>query len=135
MGGKKLNLKNIRHHITNYVDDNSNIIGFKNHEYMKTYLENYFILLERYYNINKVKLNNDKTKLVIFYKNSMENFFKNFTFKAGGDIIENKFSIKILGTIIQADLKFDKMVNKLSSELHNRIFNIRKLTPFKHILV
>ena len=92
---------------------------------MKTYLENYFILLERYYNINKVKLNNDKTKLVIFYKNSMENFFKNFTFKAGDDIIENKFSIKILGTIIQADLKFDKMVNKLSSELHNRIFTVK----------
>ena len=60
----------------------------------------------------------------------MEYLFKNFTFNAGNDIIKNNFTIKILGTIIQADLKLDKTINKLSSELHNKIYNIRKLTPF-----
>ena len=89
MGGQKICTKNINHHITNFVDDNNNIISFKNHENIKIYLENYFLLLIKYYNINKVKLNSDKTKLTIIFKNSMEYFFKNFTFKAGKDIIKN----------------------------------------------
>ena len=130
MGGQKLDIKGIGHSIVTYVDDNSNIISFKNHEKIKSYLENYFILLKTYYNINKVKLNSDKTKLAIFHKNKMENLFKNFTFKAGKDIIKNSNSIKILGTIIQCDLHMDKTINKLCSELHNKIHNIRKLTPY-----
>ena len=130
MGGSKLNTKTINHQITNFVDDNSNIISFKNHEDIKSYLENYFLLLIRFYNINKVKLNSDKTKLTIVSKNSMESIFKNFTFRAGNDTIKNCSSIKILGTFIQSDLKLDKSINKLCSELHHRIHNIRRLTPF-----
>ena len=57
------------------MDDNSNIISFKNHENIKQYLENYFLLLQKYYNINKVKINSDKTKLAIIHKTSMDNFF------------------------------------------------------------
>ena len=49
---------------------------------------------------------------------------------AGQDTIFNKNTIKILGTIIQSDLKLDKTINKLSSELFNRIYNIRILTPY-----
>ena len=60
----------------------------------------------------------------------MDNFFKNFTFQAGKDTIKNSNSIKILGTIIQNDLRLDKTINKLTSELHNRIHNIRTLTPY-----
>ena len=60
----------------------------------------------------------------------MDNFLKNFTFLAGKDTIKNSNSIKILGTIIQNDLRLDKTINKLTSELHNRIHNIRTLTPY-----
>ena len=35
-----------------------------------------------------------------------------------------------MGTIIQNDLRLDKTINKLTSELHNRIYNIRTLTPY-----
>ena len=117
MGGKKLNMKNTQHHITNFVDDNTNIISFKNHENIKQYLENYFLILKKYYNINKVKINSDKTKLTIIHKTSMDNFFKTFTVQAGKDTIKNSNSIKILGTIIQNDLRLDKTINKLTSEL------------------
>ena len=121
MGGKKINLKNTKHHLTNFVDYNTNIRSFKNHEIIKVYLENYFILLIKYYNINKAKLNNDKTKLCMIYKNKMDCFFKNFTVKAGNDMIRNRNNIKIFGTIIQNDLGLDKSVNKICSELHQRI--------------
>ena len=130
MGGQKLDTKNTNHNVTTFVDDNSNIIGFKNHEKIKKYLENHFLLLSKYYNINKVKLNGDKLKLCIVYKSSMANLFKNFFFKAGEDVIKNSNCIKILGTIIQNDLKMDKTINKICSELHHKIHNIRKITPY-----
>ena len=57
-------------------------------------------------------------------------FFKNFSFQAGGDTIKNSYFIKILGTYIQCDLKMDKTINKICSELHHKIFNIRTLTPY-----
>ena len=78
IGGQKLDTKNTNHSVTTFVDDNSNIIGFKNHEKIKKYLENNFLLLSKYYNINKVKLNGDKLKLCIVYKSSMTNLFKFF---------------------------------------------------------
>ena len=58
----------------------------------------------------------------------MQDLFKNFTFRAGDYLIKNRDSIKILGHIIQSNLKMCKTVNKLSSELHYKIHNIRKLT-------
>ena len=47
-------------------------------------------------------------------------------------MIKNWFSIEILGTINRADLKLDKTVNKVSNELNNEIYDIRKLKPFKN---
>ena len=52
--------QNITHIIVNFIDDSTNIIGFKNHEMIKTYLEQYYKSLSKFYNINKLKLNNDK---------------------------------------------------------------------------
>ena len=76
MGGTKLDVKNTCHNIVTFVDDNQNIVSFKHHEKMKSYLENYFFILKKYYNINKIKLNDDKTKLCIIHKNSMTKFSK-----------------------------------------------------------
>ena len=130
----KLNIKHISHHVVNFIDDSSNIIGFRDHDKVKHYLEQYYKLLYNYYNINKLKLNNDKNKLVIINKPRLNNHFKNFTFRAGGEIVKTVSKIKILGTWIQCDLKLDAEINKLSSCLHNRINNlnkIKKYTDFK----
>ena len=86
-------------------------------------------MLQHYYNINKLKLNPSKTQLLIV-NNRKNDHFKNFTFMAGTDSISPQTSIKILGTIIQNDLHLSREINKISSELHNRISNIRQITPF-----
>ena len=70
MGAQKIiNLKKVSHEVINFVDDSTNIIGFRDHNKIKSYLETYFTLLKEYYNINKLKLNADKTKLLIVNKN------------------------------------------------------------------
>ena len=94
---KKLNTKNISHSVINFIDDSTNIMGFKNHESIKLYLEQYYKLLISYYNINKLKLNNDKNKLLIINKPRLNGVLKNFQFKAGDYIVKNSGKIKILG--------------------------------------
>ena len=83
-----------------------------------------------FYKANQLKLNTDKTKLLLIYKNKYSCIFKNFSFMAGRDKITPKPNIKILGTIIESNLKLDKEISKLASSLHNRINLIRKLTKY-----
>ena len=73
----------ITHSVVNFVDDSSNIMGFKNHEKIKNYIEHYYILLSKYYNINKLKINNDKNKLIIINKPRLDNVLKNFNLGQG----------------------------------------------------
>ena len=81
-----LDAKGITHSVHNFIDDSSNIVGFKNHNTIKNYLEKYYILLSKYYNINKLKLNNDKNKMIIIHKPKWDNNFKNFALSIGQSI-------------------------------------------------
>ena len=69
LGLPPISIKNTNNNIVNFVEDSNNLIGFKigfkDHDKIKEYLENYFKLLEIYYYSNKLKLNNDKTKLIL----------------------------------------------------------------------
>ena len=56
--------------------------------------------------------------------------FKNFVLTIDTYIIRPCKSIKLLGTHNRQDFKWDTEVGKLASTLHNRIFNIKKLTPY-----
>ena len=49
---------------------------------------------------------------------------------AKDEIVRAQFKIKILGTWIQNDMRMDADINKLSSILHNRINNIRKINKY-----
>ena len=80
--------------------------------------------------MNRLKINNDKNKMIIINKPKWDNIFKNFSFKAGKEIVKAKYKIKILGIWIQNDLKMDSEINKLSSNLHNRINNINKISKY-----
>lgn len=48
-----------------YVDDATAIISCKDINILKNYIDNYYKLLEAFYNINHLKLNSDKTKFMI----------------------------------------------------------------------
>ena len=45
------------HSTIQFVDDSSNVIGFKDDDIMKKYLENYTKILYDYYTCNKLKIN------------------------------------------------------------------------------
>jgi hypothetical protein len=122
--------KNIEHTTVNFVDDSTNVISFPSHDNVKSYLTNYYKLFHNYYNINKLKINPDKTNLIINYLPKYNNNFLNFHFFASNYKISPKNIVKILGTYLRSDLKLDSQVGKLTGELHSRIFEVRKLTKY-----
>ena len=69
---KRVIFKNIEHHTINFIDDSTNVISFKDHQQIKPYLTNYYILIHNYYNINKLKINADKTMILLTYKNKFK---------------------------------------------------------------
>ena len=58
----------IKHTTVNYVDDSTSTISSKTPTQLQTYLDDYYKLLESYYNINFLKINPDKTKFIITCK-------------------------------------------------------------------
>ena len=81
---------NIIHKTINFVDDSTAIISFKDHSYMKTYLEAYFSLIYEFYSINRLKINSDKTCLLIINKPKLDQTLANFHFKASQYTIKRK---------------------------------------------
>ena len=72
--------KQIIKHVTfQYVDDSTNLVSSNNPEYLQQYINNFFSLLEAFYNINKLTLNSDKSKLLIVCKNNLREKTKNIT--------------------------------------------------------
>ena len=57
-----LPINDLVHKIIQYVDDSSNIISTSNINGLQYYINDYFKVLEAYYNINKLLINPDKSK-------------------------------------------------------------------------
>ena len=58
------------------------------------------------------------------------NIFKNFYFMAHDYKIEPVKGMKILGFYLRNDLKLDSQIGKLSANLHNKIYQLRKLSKY-----
>jgi len=129
LGCKTTKINRTTHSTTSFVDDSTHIISFKDINNIRQYLDNYFVLLQKYYNINKLKLNSNKTKFMIV-NNRNNDHFKNFNFMADNHKINPLQSLKILGVIIQNNLKIDKEINKITGQLNNRIHTIRQITHY-----
>ena len=59
---------NIQHMTINYVDDSTNIISTDDYKLLQQYINDFYKLLETYYDINKLKINADKSKILIICK-------------------------------------------------------------------
>ena len=126
----KIFFKNIEHLTVLFVDDATSVITFPNTNQIQTYLESFYTLIEAFYSVNKLKINADKTALLLSHKPKFQNQLKNFHFRANKYSIYPKGAIKILGSYIESQLKLNVEIGKLTSCLHNRINEIKKLTPY-----
>ena len=66
MSGQKTDYDcEIDHIIINYVDDSTNIISSDNCDQLQKYIDQYYVLLTYYYDINYLKINGDKSTLLV----------------------------------------------------------------------
>ena len=78
---------NIRHFILNYIDDSTNIISHTDNTLLMEYMNYYYILLETYYNENKLLINGEKTILLVSCQNKFRDMANAIQIRVGNLII------------------------------------------------
>ena len=116
---------NINHTTVNFVDDSTNIISTSKTNEIADYINKFYRLLEAVYNINKLKINNDKTELMVICKNKHRKSTKNIQITASGHKVKQVNKVKILGYIMQNNLHHDKHISQITSNINLRLFNIK----------
>ena len=125
--------KGIKHDTINFVDDCTNIIACKDPKIINTYITNFYNLLENFYHINKLKINDDKSKILITCKRGLKKASKKIIFMANKfRILPSKFII-ILGFRIEEDLGQSKQINNTIAKVSNRIFTLQKLKKYTNL--
>ena len=84
-----------------------NLIGCDRGDEMKKYQTSYHKLLEEFYRVNKIKINSEKTKLIMMKKNERNNN-EQITFKTNvGEVIKEDNAICILGFVKNSRDSYD----------------------------
>ena len=97
-GDSPINSNNISDHTTiQYVDDSNNIITSDSSLGVAEYINKYFRMLESYYNLNKLKLNPDKSKLMLVCKPNKRQDISTISLVTSEHTIEHVTKIKALG--------------------------------------
>ena len=122
--------KNIKHDTISYVDDSTNIIAGKEPQYISNYIADFYILMETYYFINKLKINDDKSEMIITCNNKLKAKSKSVIFMANNFKIKPKEFLIILGFRIQKDLNNDKQINFIKSKVTNRLHTLNMIRGF-----
>merc|ERR1712240_557991 len=120
----------IGHEIIQYVDDTNNIIYGNNAEEIEVYSNNYFKLIESFYTINKLKLNPDKSRVMVVYRSNRREETKNFVLKSGKFIIERSEKIKVLGLYFTAGLSNHANISNIISKVNLRLNSMREAFKF-----
>ena len=78
-------------------------------------------------------INGDKSQIITICKPYLRNKAKDIFVKAGQHIIAQTDSLKILGYILSNDLKHDKYINNIVSNINYKIHVLCKIKHFTSI--
>merc|ERR1712120_29974 len=118
------------HNIIQYVDDTNNIIYGNNINEIEKYTNAYFKLIECFYSINKLKLNPDKTRLMVVCRQIKRDEVRNFVLKAGDYIIEQRDKIKVLGVYFTSGLTNHVNISNIISRVNYRMYVMKEAFNF-----
>ena len=123
LGKEPPELSEVDHDAYSYVDDTYNCIATKEHEKLEDYINTYFKVLKEFYSANKLKLNAEKTTLLI--ASQPRNREKNKNTKLYNDPGEKDVvptnQIKVLGFITNERGRNDTQAGKIIAEMSNTI--------------
>ena len=113
--------QSIDHQTVQYVDDSSNIVSSNNTTQLQLYINKFFKVLEGFYNMNKLLLNADKTKLLITCKPKYRNSTAHITLQANQYTIQRSSKIKVLAIYIISGLTNTATINNVISKVNYRL--------------
>jgi len=112
------------------VDDSSSIISTTDIQEPNNYIEDYFKILESFYNINKLTLNSDKTKFMIMCKPYLQKQTYNIKLHTTQCVIEQSNKVKILGIYITYRLYNEATINNMVSKINFRLNILKKVIRY-----
>ena len=107
----------VDHCVVNFVDGSNSVITEDPGMDIEEYTNSYFKLLEIYYNSQKLKINTDKTQLLVCAMPRFINQIKNMIIQTPDDTenVKSQEQIKILGYLFNGRGNIDNQMNKLVS--------------------
>merc|ERR1712177_35322 len=120
----------IDHDIIQYVDDTNNVIYGNNAEEVENYSNAYFKLIESFYTINRLKLNPDKSRVMVICRPNRREETKNFVLRAGKYVIEQKEKIKVLGVFFTTGLSNHANISNIISKVNFGMNTMREAFKF-----
>ena len=121
---------NISHTTVNFVDDSTNVISSHDPQQLTLYLTQFYTLLHAFYTINKLKINADKTELLLTCKQHLRHLATTVTMHAHNHTITQKQTTKILGAIINNTLTHKDHINTVISSIHYKMHTMRHITQY-----
>ena len=113
-----------------YVDDSTNIIACTNSSDLQKYINIYFSILEEFYNINKLLINSDKSKLLIITKPAQRYLSSNIKLQTTQYIIEQTHKIKVLGIFITSGFSNLATINNIIFKVNYRQLVLREVFKY-----
>ncbi len=113
-----------------YADDTSLLCKAKNIDDLKVQLESCLDSVADWFKANKLTLNVDKTKFMIFGSNVILERFQNIQLIYGNNIIERVDEFKYLGVKLDSNLSWSAHVDYLCKNISKRIGIIRRVKHF-----
>ena len=115
---KMTNLTDIDNYTVQYVDDSTTMISTNDTQDIKKYIDNYFTILEHFYTINKLTLNQDKTKFMVIVKPNKRHLTNELVLNTTDFVIKQVDKVKILGIYFTAGLSHTATVNAIISKVN-----------------
>ena len=120
IGAKHYEKLTVNHDVVNFVDDSNSVITADPGVDIEDYTRNYFNLLGIYYNSQKLKINTDKTQLMVCSKPRYMDQIENMEIETSDETenVKPQAQIKILGYLFNTRGNIDNQVNKLKSSCY-----------------
>jgi len=113
-----------------YADDTSLMCKAKNVDDLKVQLESNLKAVANWFKANKLTLNADKTKFMVFGSNHTLDHYKNITLTFDDNLIERVDVFKYLGIKFDSNMSWSPHVDYLSGNISKKIGVVKRVKYF-----
>ena len=117
----------VEHTTVNFVDDSNSIVTFKDSTEINYYIDKFMMILKTYYNQMKLKINSDKTCIMIVSRNQRKHETVDIRYEDEKEVVIPKAQVRILGWIMNQRMDMSTNASNVISEVNLMIHNLRNL--------